>query len=98
VTDEHDSDCATHNMPAYPNGPCDCSVYAATPHIEREDEMPTITKLKSALSEPKVTVLPYMGKPKETERERKHREYKAPCVVSDGAQRTPARIAPEWKE
>lgn len=22
----HDSDCATHNEPAYPNGPCDCSV------------------------------------------------------------------------
>lgn len=20
----HDSDCAKHNMPAYPNGPCDC--------------------------------------------------------------------------
>lgn len=47
---------------------------------------------------PKVTVLPYMGKPKETDRERKRREYKAPRVVSDGVQRTPARIAPEWKE
>lgn len=23
---KHDSDCATHNMPAYPNGPCNCSV------------------------------------------------------------------------
>lgn len=22
----HDSDCSLHNMPAYPNGPCDCSV------------------------------------------------------------------------
>ncbi len=22
----HDSDCALHNMPAYPNGPCDCSL------------------------------------------------------------------------
>ena len=21
----HDSDCATHNMPAYLSGPCDCS-------------------------------------------------------------------------
>lgn len=21
----HDSDCALHNMPAYPNGECDCS-------------------------------------------------------------------------
>ena len=21
----HDSDCAQHNEPAYPNGPCDCS-------------------------------------------------------------------------
>ena len=24
MTDQHDSDCAAHNMPAYPNGPCDC--------------------------------------------------------------------------
>lgn len=23
--DPHDSDCGTHNMPATPNGPCDCS-------------------------------------------------------------------------
>jgi hypothetical protein len=23
--DGHDSDCATHNMPAYPNGPCNCT-------------------------------------------------------------------------
>ena len=22
----HDSDCSMHNMPAYPNEPCDCSV------------------------------------------------------------------------
>lgn len=22
----HDSDCAMHNMPATPNGPCDCSL------------------------------------------------------------------------
>jgi hypothetical protein len=22
----HDSDCALHNMPAYPNEPCDCSL------------------------------------------------------------------------
>lgn len=22
----HDSDCAVHNMPAYPNGPCDCGL------------------------------------------------------------------------
>lgn len=26
----HDSDCALHNMPAYPNGPCDCSVVGAS--------------------------------------------------------------------
>ena len=25
---EHDSDCATHNEPDYPNGPCDCSLSA----------------------------------------------------------------------
>lgn len=23
--DGHDSDCAAHNMPEMPNGPCDCS-------------------------------------------------------------------------
>ncbi len=22
----HDSDCAIYNEPAYPNGPCDCSI------------------------------------------------------------------------
>lgn len=26
LRDAHDSDCATHNEPAYPNGPCDCSL------------------------------------------------------------------------
>lgn len=25
TTDSHDSDCATHNAPAYPSGPCDCA-------------------------------------------------------------------------
>ena len=24
MKDYHDSDCATHNEPAFPNGPCDC--------------------------------------------------------------------------
>ena len=24
MSNEHDSDCATHNGPAYPAGPCDC--------------------------------------------------------------------------
>lgn len=28
LLDPHDSDCATHNEPAYPNGPCDCSQLA----------------------------------------------------------------------
>jgi len=28
--DLHDSDCATHNEPAYPNGPCDCSLLTTT--------------------------------------------------------------------
>jgi len=23
---EHDSDCAVHNEPAFPNGPCNCSL------------------------------------------------------------------------
>lgn len=27
----HDSECAQHNMPAYPNGPCDCSVSKPSP-------------------------------------------------------------------
>ena len=31
VVDNHDSDCATHNEPAYPNGPCDC--YGLEPMI-----------------------------------------------------------------
>ncbi len=26
VDRKHDSDCSVHNMPAYPNGPCDCVV------------------------------------------------------------------------
>ena len=29
VGDGHDSDCSTHNEPAYPNGPCDCRPTAA---------------------------------------------------------------------
>ncbi len=35
--DLHDSDCATHNEPAYPNGPCDCSVSA--PNAPRMPDM-----------------------------------------------------------
>lgn len=38
----HDSDCAKHNMPAYPNGPCDCGAevaaklrYLSSPDAER---------------------------------------------------------------
>ena len=27
----HDSDCATHNEPAMPNGPCDCSISEQSP-------------------------------------------------------------------
>jgi hypothetical protein len=27
--DGHDSDCAVHNMPASPNGPCDCGATSA---------------------------------------------------------------------
>lgn len=26
----HDSDCALHNMPAYPNGECNCSLFSKT--------------------------------------------------------------------
>lgn len=34
----HDSDCARHNEPAMPNGPCDCSIadaaaWAICPHL-----------------------------------------------------------------
>lgn len=47
---------------------------------------------------PNVTVLPYMGPPKLTEREQRRKNYKPQTVVTDGAQRTPARIAPDWRE
>ena len=30
ATPMHDSDCATHNAPAYPPGPCDCSLAKTT--------------------------------------------------------------------
>ncbi|MDE5451355.1 hypothetical protein GWE18_00495 [Bradyrhizobium sp. CSA112] len=39
----HDSDCATHNMPAYPNGPCDCSVSRSLSG-EREADISTFWK------------------------------------------------------
>lgn len=29
--EQHDSDCAKHNAPAYPPGPCDCSLSKAAP-------------------------------------------------------------------
>ena len=32
----HDSDCAVHNEPAYPAGPCDCGVERAYPHAPKE--------------------------------------------------------------
>ncbi len=28
MSDHHTSDCAVHNMPAYPPGPCDCGLEA----------------------------------------------------------------------
>lgn len=31
AVDRHDSDCATHNMPAFPNGECDCSLRGTEP-------------------------------------------------------------------
>jgi hypothetical protein len=31
----HESDCATHNEPAYPNGPCDCNARFA-PMLDAE--------------------------------------------------------------
>lgn len=49
--------------------------------------------------EPKVTVLPYMGKPKEeAERDARRKKFKAPRPVGDGVSRTPARIAQDWRE
>jgi len=30
---EHASDCAVHNMPAYPNGPCDCGRTLGASHV-----------------------------------------------------------------
>lgn len=31
----HDSDCSQHNMPAYPNEPCDCSIAPVLVCVER---------------------------------------------------------------
>ena len=54
----HWSDCAVHNMPAYPNGPCDCGVeqepVAEHPNLKGEsmtkDEALTLEALKYAAS------------------------------------------------
>jgi hypothetical protein len=35
VPPAHDSDCAQHNMPAYPNGTCDCSIAPVQVCVER---------------------------------------------------------------
>jgi hypothetical protein len=48
--------------------------------------------------QPSITVLPYMGPPKETEFEQRRKNYKPQTVFTDGVQRTPARIRPDWRE
>lgn len=49
--------------------------------------------------EPRYTVLPYMGKPKEeVERAQKRKKFKNTRVTCDGTRRTPAMITPEWRE
>jgi hypothetical protein len=48
-------------------------------------------------SPPKKTVLPYMGKPKETEAERKRREWKPVTVTGNGVIRKRPLIR-EWDE
>lgn len=48
----HDSDCAMHNMPAYPNGPCDCGArhivdmieFAQHGHVAGEKDIDTCKK------------------------------------------------------
>lgn len=32
----HDSDCSTHNAPAYPSGACDCSIKAASEAVAEQ--------------------------------------------------------------
>ncbi len=45
---QHQSDCAQHNMPAYPNGPCDCG-YELTK--ERDQLRAALAQCESLLSE-----------------------------------------------
>jgi hypothetical protein len=44
---QHDSDCATHNGPAYEPGPCDCSVSDA----QRDDRKPNYGRSPTDTSE-----------------------------------------------
>lgn len=41
----HSSDCSVHNMPAYPNGPCDCGAIGSSSVISPEQlkEICTLT-------------------------------------------------------
>lgn len=36
---KHDSDCAVHNMPAEPNGPCNCGAAASSEYAERLESL-----------------------------------------------------------
>ena len=38
----HDSDCATHNEPAEPNGPCNCQLYVAQPTMLVAERRPSV--------------------------------------------------------
>lgn len=44
--DGHDSDCAMHNEPAFPNGPCDCST--SNPHMEIERQIADVLEYHEA--------------------------------------------------
>lgn len=51
----HDSDCSTHNEPAYPNGPCDCSASQPVPEVATQ---PDPTPTPSDASTPAVASIP----------------------------------------
>ena len=38
MVDNHESDCATHNEPAYLNGPCDCALAKPCPRCDGDGQ------------------------------------------------------------
>lgn len=56
MNDRHDSDCATHNEPAYPNGPCDCSLREEIAqiierHVPHEEALSMATEILALRSD-----------------------------------------------